>query len=346
MARNPTKAKARGQGKGKGKDSGKAIKKAYEAGSFSQKPINTRPLIRGSEEIRVPGAFPELSRASSVATHNAAHKVPSVSSSAGFTDSNGSTLHPMNDTFPKNGKPLTFSAKGGPAESNAPSASSSRSSSICNFQVPSVTDSDASTESRRPSIGRTYRVPSPTESNTSTRSESFPQGFSVPSPPPSFNRRRFIPPRTVPTNDSRPIKEHLAPIGSIHSPLRNASRTKGPTASSLGLTEQQKELERRYPNPEREPFPTRVPAHPENLAKPQVLVDIPGYKYPHTFSFVEAFTPKDEALLIEAWENVNGTADSNALKIPPVSSFCTSFSDADARVEEPVGGWKPFAQDL
>ncbi|ORY19621.1 hypothetical protein BCR34DRAFT_595553 [Clohesyomyces aquaticus] len=73
-------------------------------------------------------------------------------------------------------------------------------------------------------------------------------------------------------------------------------------ASLLGMDEQQQELVRRYPRPSQEPFPVRLPAHPENPELDQALYQMPGYRYPHTLSFMGEFTPEDEAYIIEEFE--------------------------------------------
>jgi hypothetical protein len=104
-----------------------------------------------------------------------------------------------------------------------------------------------------------------------------------------------------------------------------------------------------YPNPSDHPFHLRLPASPNDWYREQGLHHIPGYKYPHTLSFIDAFNPAKENEIIEAFTAIRGRDPEppRRIVIPPVASFSSSpGASMTKEMDEPAGGWGQYVVDL
>ncbi|KAF2466116.1 uncharacterized protein BDR25DRAFT_395922 [Lindgomyces ingoldianus] len=133
---------------------------------------------------------------------------------------------------------------------------------------------------------------------------------------------------------------------------QGTNRSNVPSPTLLGMGAQRKDLIKFYPNPTEHPFPARIPAHPEDDSRGKSMYRIPGYRYPHTLSFMGEFIPEAEAQIISAFEKgkKQGAAPNN--KDPPAASsfgkrpFQVSTEDRgeDTNIEHEVpskgGDWR------
>ncbi|KAF2658854.1 hypothetical protein K491DRAFT_676013 [Lophiostoma macrostomum CBS 122681] len=143
------------------------------------------------------------------------------------------------------------------------------------------------------------------------------------------------------------VQESIDSLESFLSPppTHHATRTDKSRPSFWGLTEQNRELEEMYPDPDEHPFPVRVPVHPEDSCRDQDLQQIGDYRYPHTATFMDVFPPSAEKKMIEAFEALRGRKVEPAkLIIPPAATFVVSKTGPEA--ERLAGGWGQYVKDL
>ncbi|KAF2736573.1 hypothetical protein EJ04DRAFT_575347 [Polyplosphaeria fusca] len=111
---------------------------------------------------------------------------------------------------------------------------------------------------------------------------------------------------------------------------------------------QRQELNRRHPNSANQPQSYDQPqAHPELSGQDQTLYKLPTYRYPHTLSFINDFTPEAEGKMVWDFKHVpiNQTSCRDG-EIPLAKTFKASFDDEASSGEKDQGGWGAYVLDL
>lgn len=113
---------------------------------------------------------------------------------------------------------------------------------------------------------------------------------------------------------------------------RNLRRPKSSKASSREGNQQQGVTH----NLSRNPFPYREEDE-------GYLYNLPLYRFPHTLTFLDNFSPEDEARMIAEFRKAEGNI--GRVPLPLATSFQSSFRAEDEKINE-TGGWGKLGKDL